>query len=159
MLQGLNDYENIQKVIVTIIILEFYKQIILIIIIYIIVILIQIFKNRYNYINNFKNSNISDNYNRTEAFYNKILKHIQRVKNKLQNIKIEKYNKMKEVFTFKPKINTNYKGFSNNQYNPKNIYQQQQIISQQGYKSIPVNANNISNISDKNIIEMKKNPL
>lgn len=113
-------------------------------------------QNRYN---NFNNSNISDSYNRSEAFYNRNLEYAQRVKDKIQNKKIEKYNKMKEECTFEPKINTNYKGFNNNPYNPNNIYQQQQVISQQGYKSIPINVNNISNISGKNIIEMKKNPI
>jgi len=64
----------------------------------------------YNNINNY--SNISANNERNaELFFNKELHHIQKVKDKIENLKIEKLNKLKEECTFKPKINTNYKSF------------------------------------------------
>ena len=62
--------------------------------------------NKYNY------SNISDNNERNaELFFNKELYHLEKVKNKIDNLKKEKYIKIAEECTFKPKINTNYKSF------------------------------------------------
>ena len=79
-------------------------------------------KNNYQYYNNMNNvsaysnmnnySNISANIDRNaELFFNKELDHIQKVKDKIENLKIEKLNKLREECTFKPKINSNYKSF------------------------------------------------
>jgi len=131
--------------------------------------------NNYNLMNNqnslmrnypnIQNSNIY-NYNRSNEFFNKELEHIQRVKDKIQNMKIEKLNKIKEECTFEPKINTNYKSFynqnkdlENNYINKRNIYQEQlQQVEpnsqyQKSYKNIPSNMNNINN---QKIIKLKK---
>ena len=113
---------------------------------------------------NIQNSNIY-NYNRNDEFFNKELEHIQRVKDKIQNMKIEKLNKIKEECTFEPKINTNYKSFyyqnkelENNNINKRNQYQEQlQQIEpnrfQKSYKNIPSNMNNLNN---QKIIKLKK---
>jgi len=64
--------------------------------------------NGYLY-SNLNNSHYSENNNRIDDFFNKEMIHIQKVKDKIQNMKIEKMNKIKEECTFEPKINTNYK--------------------------------------------------
>ncbi len=67
--------------------------------------------NQYPY-NDYNYSNITDNTDRNaEIFFNKELHHMQKVKDKIENLKIEKLNKLKEECTFMPKINTNYKSF------------------------------------------------
>ena len=69
-------------------------------------------RNNQNQYNNYNYSNISESNERNaEIFFNKELYHIQKVKDKIENLKIEKLNKLKEECTFKPKINTNYKSF------------------------------------------------
>jgi hypothetical protein len=118
---------------------------------------------------NIQNSNIY-NYNRNEEFFNKELEHIQRVKDKIQNMKIEKLNKIKEECTFEPKINTNYKSFyyknkeldsNNNDINKRNIFQEQlqqnepnsQFQGQKSYKNIP---SKMKNLNNQKIIKIKK---
>ena len=67
--------------------------------------------NNYGRINNnnvINNNNFSNTYN-VDNFFNKELEHIQKVNNKINNLKIEKLNKIQEECTFEPKINTNYK--------------------------------------------------
>ena len=64
-----------------------------------------LYHNRYN-----NYSKISDNSDKkAEIFFNKELYHMEKVKQKIENMKIEKINKISEECTFKPKINTNYK--------------------------------------------------
>ena len=118
-----------------------------------------------NYNNqNIQNLNIYNN-NRKDEFFNKELEHIQKVKDKIQNMKIEKLNKIKEECTFEPKINTNYKSFYNKNkelennntiMNNRNIYQEQlrQIdpnIQFKGQKSL-----NMNNLNNQKIIQLKK---
>ena len=85
----------------------------------------------YNNINNY--SNISANNERNaELFFNKELHHIQKVKDKIENLKIEKLNKLKEECTFKPKINTNYKSFyieKESKENNVNLYEKEKSVS------------------------------
>ena len=67
--------------------------------------------NNYNFSNN-RTINNNNNYNNTynvENFYNKELEHIQKVNNKINNLKFEKLNNIQEQCTFEPKINSNYK--------------------------------------------------
>ena len=67
--------------------------------------------NQFPY-NKFNYSNISDNVqNNSDLFFNKELFFIQKVKDKIENLKIEELNKIKQECPFKPKINTNYKSF------------------------------------------------
>ena len=118
---------------------------------------------------NIQNTNIY-NYNRNEEFFNKELEHIQRVKDKIQNMKIEKLNKIKEECTFEPKINTNYKSFyyqnkeldnNNNAIIKSNIFQEQlqqnepniQFQGQKSYKNIP---SKMKNLNNQKIIKIKK---
>ena len=127
-----------------------------------------IMNNQNPLMRNYNNQNIY-NYNRSDEFFNKELEHIQRVKDKIQNMKIEKLNKIKEECTFEPKINNNYKSFysknkelENNVINQRNIYQEQiepNIQFHQGqksYKNIPPNINNLNNINNQKIIKLKK---
>ena len=60
---------------------------------------------------NLYNNKYNNNYNekKSDLFFNKELYHIEKVKQKIENMKIEKINKISEECTFKPKINTNYK--------------------------------------------------
>ena len=110
--------------------------------------------NGYLY-SNLNNSHYSENNNRSDDFFNKEMIHIQKVKDKIQNMKIEKMNKIKEECTFEPKINTNYKSFySQKNQNVNPIYQgaqNQQIqlkTQQKQQKSIPIN-NNQKNLQIK----------
>ena len=65
-----------------------------------------------NMVNQNNSSFVSDNIVRNaEAFYNKELYFKQKVNDKIENLKFEKYNKMAKECTFKPKINNNYKSF------------------------------------------------
>jgi len=65
-----------------------------------------------NMVNQNNSSFVSDNIMRNaEAFYNKELYFKQKVNDKIENLKFEKYNKMAKECTFKPKINSNYKSF------------------------------------------------
>ena len=65
-----------------------------------------------NMVNQNNSSFVSDNIVRNaEAFYNKELYFKQKVNDKIENLKFEKYNKMAKECTFKPKINSNYKSF------------------------------------------------
>ena len=107
------------------------------------------FNNR-NIYNNYINTNIPQNMNRSDEFFNKEMNHIQKVKDKIQNMKIEKLNKIKEECTFEPKINTNYKGFQpQNKPKENNIYSQPppkplsqlQIKPPSSYKVIQPNNN------------------
>jgi len=111
------------------------------------------------YINNinFNNSDIIENYNRNDDFFNKEMVHVQRVKDKIQNMKIEKLNKINEECTFEPKINTNYKSFYPQKKEIDN-YQQPQIKSKppQSYKSIPININKNNNNIKLNQIKKKE---
>ena len=115
--------------------------------------------NKYIY-NNYNYPNNNDNNRNYDDFFNKELEHIQRVKDKIQNMRIEKLNKIKEECTFQPNINTNYKGFyQSNKQNENNIYQQpkypqQQSQPTQSHKTLPLNNNN------KKLIQLKrKEPL
>ena len=125
--------------------------------------------NRYIYNNNYNYSNTIGNHN---DFFNKELEHIQRVKDKIQNMRIEKMNKIKEECTFQPTINTNYKSFySNNKQNENylnNLNQQSRQLPQQPQPQYtPLNKNSLKNInsnnksnSSKKIIQLKrKEPL
>ena len=106
--------------------------------------------NNRNIYNNYKGTNIPQNMNRSDEFFNKEMNHIQKVKDKIQNMKIEKLNKIKEECTFEPKINTNYRSFYL-QRKPKedNIYSQPHLKQQpqpqtkptSSHKVIPVNNN------------------
>ena len=89
------------------------------------------FNNR-NIYNNYINTNIPQNMNRSDEFFNKEMSHIQKVKDKIQSMKIEKLNKIKEECTFEPKINTNYKGF-----HPQNKSKENNIYSQPPPKPLP----------------------
>ena len=105
--------------------------------------------NRNIYNNNFINQNIQENFNRSDEFFNKEMNHIQKVKDKIQNMKIEKLNKIKEECTFEPKINTNYKSFyPQKKENDNYIHIQTQSQSQNkppiSYKTFQIN-NNINN--------------
>ena len=108
----------------------------------------------YNNINNY--SNISANNERNaELFFNKELHHIQKVKDKIENLKIEKLNKLKEECTFKPKINTNYKSFyieKESKENNVNLYEKEKSVS------IPIkNKDNLSNLKEEeNRTKLKK---
>ena len=65
-----------------------------------------LYNNKYN--NNY--SNISNNTDKkSDLFFNKELYHMEKVRQKIENMKKEKINKISEECTFKPKINTNYK--------------------------------------------------
>ena len=115
--------------------------------------------NKYIY-NNYNYQNNNDNNRNYDDFFNKELEHIQRVKDKIQNMKIEKLNKIKEECTFQPNINSNYKGFyQSNKQNENNIYQQpkypqQQSQPSQSHKTLTLNNNN------KKLIQLKrKEPL
>ena len=108
----------------------------------------------YNNINNY--SNISANNERNaELFFNKEFHHIQKVKDKIENLKIEKLNKLKEECTFKPKINTNYKSFyiekesKENNVNP---------LEKEKSVSIPIkNKDNLLNLKEEeNRTKIKK---
>ena len=108
----------------------------------------------YNNINNY--SNISANNERNaELFFNKELHHIQKVKYKIENLKIEKLNKLKEECTFKPKINTNYKSFyieKKSKENNLNYTEKEKSVS------IPIkNKDNLSNLKEEeNRTKIKK---
>ena len=99
------------------------------------------------YSNNFSNSSIINN-NRNDDFFNKEMNHIQKVKDKIQNMKIEKMNKIKEECTFEPKINTNYKGFY-----PQNKQKENIIYSQTQPQQQPQNKPSIS----YKVIQKQKN--
>ena len=90
-------------------------------------------------------------------FFNKEMYHVQKVKDKIQNMKLEKLNKIKEECTFEPKINTNYKRFyPQKKENENYIHMQTQPQPQPqtkppiSYKTIPIN-NNINNINNKKL--------
>ena len=79
---------------------------------------------RYNYQNYM--DNIEHN---PDLFYNKEMEFKQKVKNKINNIIIEKNNKLKEECPFIPKINKNYKSFYPPK-EPKNIQDNIQTIQE-----------------------------
>ena len=103
-----------------------------------------IMNNQYLNNNNYNYSNISDNNKRNaELFFNKELYHLEKVKNKIDNLKKEKYNKIAEECTFKPKINTNYKSF----YPEKEIKEK---------KILTIQANNKNNLESIKVVENKE---
>ena len=113
--------------------------------------------NRNIYNNNLLSQNIQENFNRSDEFFNKEMYHVQKVKDKIQNMKLEKLNKIKEECTFEPKINTNYKRFyPQKKENENYIHMQTQPQPQPqtkppiSYKTIPIN-NNINNINNKKL--------
>ena len=121
--------------------------------------------NRNIYNNNFLNQNTQENFNRSDEFFNKEMYHIQKVKDKIQNMKIEKLNKIKEECTFEPKINTNYKSFylqkkENEKYNNMQTQPQSQTKPSISYKTIPINNNlnnnNIKKVKEKETLETIK---
>ena len=120
--------------------------------------------NRNIYNNNFLNQNTQENFNRSDEFFNKEMYHIQKVKDKIQNMKIEKLNKIKEECTFEPKINTNYKSFylqkkENENYNYIQTQPQSQTKPSISYKTIPINNNlnnNIKKVKEKETLETIK---
>ena len=125
--------------------------------------------NRFIYNNNYNYYNTAGNH---EEFFNKELEHIQRVKEKIQNMRIEKMNKIKEECTFQPNINTKYKSYySQNKQNQNNINNlnnlNQQLRQPPQPQQPPVyknpqankNQNNINNNSQKIIQLKRKEPL
>ena len=67
-----------------------------------------LYNKKYNN-NNYSNISNNNNEKKSDLFFNKELYHIEKVKQKIENMKMEKINKISEECTFKPKINTNYK--------------------------------------------------
>ena len=102
--------------------------------------------NQYPYNNKSNYSNISDiNQKNADLFFNKELYFIQKVKDKIENMKIEELNKIKQECPFKPKINTNYKSF----YPGKDLKEKE--------KSIDIKDKNTTiQIKYKNNLEDKK---
>ena len=102
--------------------------------------------NQYPY-NDYNYSNITDNTDRNaEIFFNKELYHMQKVKDKIENLKVEKLNKLKEECTFKPKINTNYKSF----YTEKDSKEKENnIILKEKSVTIPIkNKNDLNTLKE-----------
>ena len=93
---------------------------------------------------NLYNNKYNNNYNekKSDLFFNKELYHIEKVKQKIENMKIEKINKISEECTFKPKINTNY----------KSPYQ----IKAQKEKEINNNTNETIQLKNKNDLDIMK---
>ena len=101
--------------------------------------------NQYPY-NDYNYSNITDNTDRNaEIFFNKELYHIKKVKDKIENLKIEKLNKLKQECTFKPKINTNYKSF----YTEKDSKEKENnIILKEKSVTIPIKKNDFNTLKE-----------
>ena len=101
--------------------------------------------NQYPYNNKSNYSNISDiNQKNADLFFNKELYFIQKVKDKIENMKIEELNKIKQECPFKPKINTNYKSF----YPGKDLKEKEKSIDIKD-KNTTIQIKNKNNLEDK----------
>ena len=101
--------------------------------------------NQYPYNNKSNYSNISDiNQKNADLFFNKELYFIQKVNDKIENMKIEELNKIKQECPFKPKINTNYKSF----YPGKDLKEKEKSIDIKD-KNTTIQIKNKNNLEDK----------